>query len=37
MALICKELNSKMENNKKLARIDFIINWLKNLKIFLLL
>jgi hypothetical protein len=26
MALICKELNSKMENNKKLARIDFIIN-----------
>jgi hypothetical protein len=32
MALICKELNSKMVNNKKLARLDFIINWLINLK-----
>jgi hypothetical protein len=34
MALICKELNSKMVNNKKLARIEFIIYWLKNLKNF---
>lgn len=34
MALICKELNYKMENPKKLARIDFIINWLKSLKNF---
>jgi hypothetical protein len=34
MALICKELNFKMENNKKLTRIDFIINWLRNLKNF---
>jgi hypothetical protein len=32
IALICKELNSKMINNRKLARLDFIINWLKNLK-----
>ena len=31
MALICKELNSKMDNTKKITRIDFIINWLKNL------
>jgi len=30
MALICKELNSKMVNPKKLARIDFIVNWLKS-------
>jgi len=34
MALICKELNFKMENTKKLARIDFIINWLQTLKNF---
>lgn len=32
MALICKELNGKMINPKKLARIDFIINWLQSLK-----
>ena len=34
MALICKELNAKMENPKKLARIDFIVNWLKTIKNF---
>ena len=34
MALICKELNAKMENHKKLARIDFIVNWLKTIKNF---
>ena len=34
MALICKELNGKMKNPKKLARIDFIIDWLKSLKNF---
>ena len=31
MALICKDLNDKMENPKKLTRLDFIINWLKTL------
>lgn len=34
MALICKELNSKMQNPKKLARIDFIVNWLQSLDTF---
>jgi hypothetical protein len=32
MAYICKNLNSKMVNPKKLARLDFIIDWLKNVK-----
>ena len=32
MALICKDLNDKMENPKKLARINFIVNWLKSLQ-----
>lgn len=32
MALICKELNSKMINPKKIARLNLIINWLKEFK-----
>jgi len=32
MALICKDLNSKMVNPKKLARLDLIIEWLKDLQ-----
>jgi hypothetical protein len=32
MAYICKNLNSKIVNPKKLARLDFIIDWLKNVK-----
>jgi hypothetical protein len=32
MAYICKDLNSKMVNPKKIARLDFIIDWLKNVK-----
>lgn len=32
MANICKNLNSKMVNPKKIARLDFIVDWLKNVK-----
>ena len=32
MAYICKNLNSKMVNPKKIARLEFIIDWLKNVK-----
>jgi hypothetical protein len=32
MAYICKNLNSKMVNPKKLARLDFIVDWLQNVK-----
>lgn len=32
MAYICQNLNSKMVNPKKIARLDFIINWLKNVQ-----
>jgi hypothetical protein len=32
MAYICKNLNSKMVNPNKIARLDFIIDWLKNVK-----
>jgi len=31
MSLLCKELNSKRINPKKLHRINYIINWLKSL------
>jgi len=34
IALMCKSLNDKMNNPKKLARINFILNWLKELKNF---
>jgi hypothetical protein len=32
MANICKNLNSKMRNPKKIARLDIIIDWLQNVK-----
>lgn len=32
MCNICKNLNSKMVNPKKIARLEFIINWLQNVK-----
>lgn len=32
MAYICKNLNSKMVNPKKIARLDLIVNWLKSIK-----
>jgi hypothetical protein len=31
MAYICKDLNAKVANAKKLARLDMIIDWLKQL------
>jgi hypothetical protein len=31
-ALLIKDLNSKLNNKKKLKRINIIIDWLKNLK-----